>query len=621
MQAVFPASQLKDISSAHLPKGFCPEGVAQTCFDSDLLYLIEHAIPPSINGLKIFAHLLYHATLDPRTSMQHSLFQATGECGDEAIVLIHSIEALARTETSPCAPETYHKVLLAFEAMQIIRRKFHRTYTEIRIPVGKRTIHVPSLLTGLQKMYKKHGNEKGTNKFQKFALRVATRLQSGEFSRYASSGDVPHAHQAIAQVLLSFLKEHHVKEVRVPSLNEACELIVQAIQTGRVGSQSGESVRLTIQGSKAKVGESFAPVGEFVVETSGGQMSTTQEAGEFVGMDSPTLPTFRIEKGKKRRETRRLCLKKGEPEAIFVANSPEFANLESISADLGEFAAAVSFSDHISSEIITCNKEITINDDTPTNSPVYKDPRPIEAIRHEAADLAQRLDGSRDSRWFARFVKTVQIYPPRVRRLAEIDVLYHSAFPDYRGKPDRPGAVFFKRCEEYANPQCKVIDQIRQWDESGMSFKDIRQELQRGRPVPSAAMLPFLDEQPIFLQSEGLEDGPERQDDGDDRQHLQPSWQENREMVQSSLLNTRMNQKQANVLCQQIRQEVQVFCDQARQQGQAFDIQAEVYPGERDGEFVVVTFWKENGEETEEEWVNPASWSRYFEQVKKCYLK
>ena len=623
MKAVVRTDQPQDISITPLPEGFHPEGVGQNSIDSNVLYLVEHAIPTSLGGLKIFAHLLYYATLDPKTTMQHSLFQATGEYGDEAIVLIHSIEALARTETSPCAPETYHKILLAFEAMQIIRRKFHRTYTEIRIPLRKQTIHIPSLLAGLQRMYKKYGNEKGTNKFQKFSLRVAVRLKSGEFTRYESSGNVAYAHQVVALVLLNFLKEHHVKDVHVPSLNEACELIALAAQSGRDGPQSSESFTLTNQRISAKVSESFTQWGELVAKASGDQTLTTEETGEFVGTDSPILPPSSTKKGKKGERTRSICLNKGEPEAIFVANSPEFANLERISAELGESVAAVSFIDHISLENITNNKD-TMNDDPPTDStdsPVYKDSRPIEAIRHEAADLAERLDGSRSSRWFARFVKTIQIYPAHVRRLAEIDVLYHSAFPDYRGKPERPGAVFFKRCADYANPQFKIVDQVRQWDASSMSVQSIQQELQRGRPVPAAAMLPFLDEQSVPVQPEEREEEREMQRECEIPYFQPPTQQVNSGIGPQSLLTMRMNQRQANLFCLQIRQQAQVFCLQTRQQGLIIDIQAEVYPGDRDGEFVVVTIWRENGEEMEEKWVNASKWDTYFEQVKKCYLE
>ncbi len=102
MKAVFSTDQCQGIPSVPVPQGFCPEGVAQTCFDDDLLFLVEHAIPPSIGGKRVFAHLLYYATLDPRTTMQHSLLNTLGEYGDEAIVLIDSIEALARSKGSPC---------------------------------------------------------------------------------------------------------------------------------------------------------------------------------------------------------------------------------------------------------------------------------------------------------------------------------------------------------------------------------------------------------------------------------------------------------------------------------------------------------------------------------------
>ena len=75
MKAIPFPEQEDSRSFSPVPPGFYPEGVDLTSFDNDLLYLVEHAIPPSIGGLRIFSHLLGYATLDPESSMQRSLFQ------------------------------------------------------------------------------------------------------------------------------------------------------------------------------------------------------------------------------------------------------------------------------------------------------------------------------------------------------------------------------------------------------------------------------------------------------------------------------------------------------------------------------------------------------------------
>jgi hypothetical protein len=389
-------------------------------------------------------------------------------------------------------------------------------------------------------------------------------------------------------------------------LNEACELIALALQKGRVGTKSGESVTQHSLRGTSEPSESVTQADEFVEDTSEDQLSDQEQLSEFVSNNSPDFPIACAKKSQKKGKTR-LRQKKGESETLFATNSPDRGHL---STHLGESAAAVSFIDHLSLENITNNGSITMNDaaPSPTHSPsTYKDPRPIDDIRHDAADLAERLDGSRKSRWLAKLITCVQRFPPHVRRLAEIDTLYHSAFPDYRGKPKVPGAWFAKRCEEYANPEWKTKNEIRQWNESGMDLMAIHQEMQRGRHTPIAMILPFDAELEDAVQSQrdNLDDGPARDvvpcslGKGD-------TWEQIQEVLHHSLLHTRMDQHQAEALCKHIRQE-----------GLAFGIQADVYPGDHEGEFVVVTSWDGN----EEEWTNASEWNRYFEKVKKCYQK
>jgi 5-methylcytosine-specific restriction endonuclease McrA len=109
--------------------------------------------------------------------MQLSLFKETGEPQDEAIILVTKVEDLAQSKGSHWSVETYHKVLLVLDTLGVIRRRFHRKYTEIRIPLGKRAIHIPSLLKDLQQLYDTYTNRK----VRLFAKKVAKRLQMDEF--------------------------------------------------------------------------------------------------------------------------------------------------------------------------------------------------------------------------------------------------------------------------------------------------------------------------------------------------------------------------------------------------------------------------------------------------------
>jgi len=84
------------ISALPLPFGFTPEGVEIALIDQRTLSLVEHAVP---GGRDVFVHLLYYATISPQTTMQRSLFAATGESNDEAIALISSVEVLAKPVT------------------------------------------------------------------------------------------------------------------------------------------------------------------------------------------------------------------------------------------------------------------------------------------------------------------------------------------------------------------------------------------------------------------------------------------------------------------------------------------------------------------------------------------
>ncbi len=575
------------------PEGFCPEGVPTTYFDKETLYLIEHAIPPHLNGLKIFAHLLYYGTIHPKTCMQYSILQATGETQDEVIILIRSVDTLAKSPGSPCGPETYLKVILIFEALKIIRRIFHRNYTEIRIAIGKREIHIPSLLKELHHLHDTYQN----NKVKQIAKKVAKRLQSGEFSTYQSASlPVTPDLVSVAQILVSLLNEHGVEHVQVSRLAVACTSIASAVQTQRVSEKKGEFIGERKDGSwhvSLKKGELNTQLGEFSArEEEQGLfplgMSQTL-LGEFMSTESPKLgnPGMHITT-----HTEKSCpkrFKRGDLDALFTVESPDSVPVGSVLTQMGEFKAVLSINDHYFSSNIT-KGDIALNDDTPpVEKQVFKDPRPIEEIRREAVDYADLLDGKGVRDWMGKLIESIQDHPAHIRHLAVIDTLFFTYFPDWRKKPRAPGAWFSKACDRFDVPDVAIPEPVRLWAETGLSYVQIESRLQQGSRVPMEVPLSTLEETEITRDEGSL-------------QVSEPLYTAVDETWQSSRLRTRMNTTQAEALKRRIERE-----------GAYYGIIATVGRGDQ-GSSVVVTTW--GGEQ--ETHVNEGEWDEYFTAVKPC---
>ena len=613
-----PSSITLDAKPGAVPQGFAPEGVAPAVFDEQTLYLVHHALPTNLRG--VFAHLLYYATLDPRTSMQQSLFQVTGETRDEAIALISSVEALAKTPGSPCGPHTYLKVLLIMEALKIIRRTFHRTYTEIHIFVGKRAIHLPALLEALRQLHTDYRDKK----VRQLARKVAKRLKSGEFAAYSAvpSATVSPGLEPVADVLISLLKEHGVGRVHVPSLTEACDLIAQALLAGgRVPAKKGEfieGVRYQLHQTGAPLDDSDVVSGDSVGGmgrpsrksrpkrgdlTQGSGDSVVQSAQEGVG-ESPQIDPLLGDSiaaesptnahSRQNRDTKRP--KRGDSAAIFAMESPALAQNGSVSAQPGDSDRGVSISDHYLS---LTNKERTLNDSPPeccANSP-YRDTRPIEEIRAEARTYALFLDGH--THWMGKLITCIQQTPPAILDLAVVDTLYHTYFPDFRGKPQRPGAWFASRCTEYAQPGARIPEPVRQWADTGQSFQEIEEALRRGLHLPTEQFLPF---------GEGHDRSDLSANGAPDEETLvypeSASWARRPATPGESLLNTHMDHKTAEILRERIITE-----------GRSFGLEARVAPAEREGEALVVVTW----DGVDVDIVSPDDWVRYFADTKACF--
>lgn len=611
-----PSSITLDAKPSAVPPGFAPEGVAPAVFDEQTLSLVHHALPANLQG--VFAHLLYYATLDPRTSMQHSLFQVTGETRDEAIALISSVEALAKTPGSPCGPHTYLKVLLILEALKIIHRTFHRTYTEIHIFVGKRAIHLPALLEALRQLHTDYRDKK----VRQLARKVAKRLKSGEF---AASSAVPSATvspglEPVAEVLMTLLKEHGVGRVHVPSLTEACDLIAQTLLAGgrvpakkgeciegrryqlhQPGTPSGDSIGLpgdSVAGMGRPSRKSRPKRGDLARESGDSMVQSAQEGvgespqidplpGDSIAAESPTKAHSSRDRGTKRSKQR-------DSVAIFAMESPVPAQNGELSAQPGDSDQAVSISDHYLSLV---EKERSLNDSLPecgANSP-YRDTRPMEEIRAEARTYALFLDGH--ARWMGKLITCIRETPPEVLDLAMIDTLYHTYFPDFRGKPQRPGAWFASRCTEYAQPGARIPEPVRQWADTGQSFQEIEEALRRGLHLPTEQFLPF---------GEGQDSSDRSANVPDEETMVYPesvSWTRPAPPGES-LLYTHMDHQTAEILRERIITE-----------GRSFGLEARVAPGERKGEALVVVTW----DGVDVDIVSPGDWMRYFADTKVCF--
>jgi hypothetical protein len=594
---------ITDQAVVPLPLGFTPEGVTETFIDPATIHLVEQTIP---GGRELLAHLLYYATVDPRTTMQRSFFHATGEANDEAIVLISSVEALAKSPNSPFrAPDACARRLVALEALKVIRRKVHRAFTEIRIPLGKRSIHVPSLLTALWEMHETYKDDK----VKQLARKVAKQLKTGEFLTYAASTcmRVDQELVPVVGVLDSILQARGIKE-EASTLAEACNLIAGLLlpqKYGQVGEKVGEFLAALSKGNRSsakKAGESVAQSGEFVEGALGDQVRASDQVGESVVTNSPEFA------GAKRK--RRACrVKTGEFQHLFATNSPEFEPFGRVAETMGESVAGVSISDHSSSSI-TSKRTESLND-SGTNEKakqgeafpsVYKDTRPPQEIGRDAKKYADLLDGEGNYRWIGNLIRCIQNHPSYIRHLAVIDTLYHTAFPDWRGRPKAPGAWFCKACDCFNAPGAKIPHEVRLWAETGLPYHEIDEALQRGQQTPMDLPLPLMSSD----HDEELPGHGSGQDSGSQQEAITPALAGEQVSVHTSRpctgLRTRMNASQAQELRQRIERE-----------GAYYGISAKVQRGEQ-GSSVVVTTW----DGVEEAHVNEAEWDRYFADVTSC---
>jgi hypothetical protein len=472
-----------------VPDGFAPEGVAEACIDETTLSLVQSALPPCIGGRDLFVHLLYYATLDPKTTMQYSLFHTTGEINHEAIVLIRSVDALAKSPGSKWGPETYHKALLVIEALGVIRRVFHRTYTEIRIPLGKREIHLPTLLASLRQLHDEYRNPK----VKQLAKKVAKRLQSGEFATSRTPEPVAVMPQ-LKQVLATLLQRHGIEEGNIQTipLHQACEIIAQLMLLDKEGTRpaglleaKGEfptgatsnawRTATRLCESNERQGGPVDPRGEKCLNL---PSSSRGQEGEFAEAESPHVTRLPLDQHRRESTTPPSTSTKEDAVFLFSMESPKNAHSGSIRDVLGDSKTTVSVSGPSFCDI-TYHEDTTLTDRM--TDPAYKDPRPLGEIQREAESYALLFDGQGNRKWIGKFVECIKKHPPHIRRLAAIDTLYHTYFPDWRRKPYSPGAWFNAACDRYAGANANIPDPVRLWTETDYSFEEIESALQQGQ--------------------------------------------------------------------------------------------------------------------------------------------
>ncbi|MGH2637730.1 MAG: hypothetical protein ACRDF4_00330, partial [Rhabdochlamydiaceae bacterium] len=491
-----------------VPIGYCPEGIASTqinkLFDKNTCYLLQ-ALPTQY--MAIFAHLIHYATLDAHSSMQLGLFTAIGENNHEAIILYKSTNELAKTDNSPAGPETYGKAILIFEALQIIRRKFHRGYTEIRIALGKREILIPEILQSLRQLHTTYCNEK----VKQLARKMAGILKSGAFLAGIPCPTTS-PNEELRGILTQLLQEHGIeaKSIRQTSLAQACAVLTGAMglmKSGRVSAPTGEFVSQPNKHSQSQEGDSLPRSGEFLSQPSKHiqgkegdslllmgdsspvvrSLSLTQQEianaplGEFHSKESPIFEP-------KRGKGRQFVLRKGDLDTIFGKESPETNQHSSFLGQKGDSLPAVSIN------ALSLSYKYSKTDDTlidvplpeKENTPQYVDSRPHEEIVREMEYYKNLFDRGANRNWQGSLYNAVKETPPEIKRLAAIGAIYYQDFRQADGRYIfAPGGWFTSACKRYRAPSANIPAELKAWDQSGLSLAEIEIQVKKEICHPS----------------------------------------------------------------------------------------------------------------------------------------
>jgi hypothetical protein len=581
-------------TNSPIPAGFAPEGIAEAqmpdLFDENTRYLLQ-ALPARYRA--IFVHLLHYATLDPRSTLQYSLFRGLGESHDEAIILYKSVQQLAKTPDSPAGPETYLKALLLYEALHILHRRFHRGYTEIRLPLGKREIRIPELLQSLRQLHESYANVK----VKQLARKTAKVIQSEAFQA-SIPRPVTSLEADLKAVLTRLLEEHGIgsQQIRPILVEQTCTALVEALglsRSGSVGAKAGAAVARSDRETLRPLGDLESHAGAFPAlagcQTAVGRDVGAVRLGEFQETESPT----KRPRGHKQRgcglHTFEGDAQMGEESSL----SPKFGRGK---PRLGDSKAFVSISgSSLSREIL--EEEPTLLDSTETETPktpAYVDPRPHQEIVREVQVYKQLFDRRPGRKWDGSLYNTVKGTPPETRRLAAIGALFYQHFRQSDGSLVRvPGAWFTSACKRYRAPEATIPAELFAWDATALSLDEIEKQLKLGRRHPAQMELPFA--------SASAVENPTRASEAiraSERDNLPTASHPPGER------GTWMDQPTAEALRQRIERD-----------GQRFALRAYIRPGKQAGVFVVVSNW--DGIAVSHS--TPDAWDQYFAATRACF--
>jgi len=585
-----------------IPTGFTPEGIHEGLFDENTLYLITHALPERYQ--QIFLHLLYYATADPKTTMQPSLFEATGESNGEAIILYKSVAELAKTPNSPAGPETYQKGIVLFEAINVVSRTFHHGYTEVRMPLGKREILLPALLLSLRVL---HGDEKrkgyANPKVKQLARKVAKKLQSEEFVR-----GIPRPSSAqgleLSDVLTTLLRAHGIadEQIKLETLARASQAITQALHTaigGRVAGKRGESAKARVRKAWTRRGDSHRNMGDSAsshdTDPPSASLISEHTEGDSKGAESPD----RFCSDRSRQSHRR---KMGDLDAIFGPESPERWTNLLLSAQVGDSEPSLSIIVP-SSLVITSNKEETIID-TIQHKPAYVDSRPHREIQRDAYGYQNRFDKGRGRQFPGSLMNTVKFTPPEIRHLAAIATHFYTTFRLPNGSVIKaPGGFFTNTCKLYQQPEADIPQEVRAWAATGLSLDEIEVQLKNGSRYPGQATFPWVTQDGDTDSSLDREGTRAREEALYDVTNQQERYELPIAPCRSFTEYDCMDQDEAETLRVHIEQE-----------GYPYQIHAWVESSDQKGIFLVITTW--GGVEVVHRTMG--EWDEYFAETKAC---
>ncbi|WP_220209384.1 hypothetical protein [Reticulibacter mediterranei] len=158
-------------------EGSHPEGISLDHLPLDTQRLLELALPEE--GLRVLAHLLRYATLQPSRTLPPLWAARVSEPSDQppALVIVRSLKALAHTSDSPCGADRYFHLVTICEALGIVSRRVHRLGSHYAT-VLLITLHpcrlTPSVLLHCQELERRYRNPR----LGRFLRQVQARLQS-----------------------------------------------------------------------------------------------------------------------------------------------------------------------------------------------------------------------------------------------------------------------------------------------------------------------------------------------------------------------------------------------------------------------------------------------------------